>query len=263
MDHPDYYQMLGVSQEATAKQIKDAYRELAFQFHPDRNKGDAAAAEKMKQLNEAYAVLSNPRKRGEYDGLRRQYGSDGAYGRFRNQYTEQDIFSGTDFNSIFDELARTFGLRGFDEIFKDLYHTQGRTFQFKRPGLSGKGFFFFGAFGMGGPFALLNAGRLAGFMRPLLGGLGNLLLPKAGRDLFDTIEISPDMAVQGGPYAYYHAWQSKKLVVKIPPGVKHGQKIRLAGMGAPPQEGGKTGDLYLRVVLRRSLLEKIWKKITN
>ena len=63
----DYYQILGVSEDASQEQIKAAYRRLAFQYHPDRNKEDTAAAEKMKEINEAYAILSNQAKRKEYD----------------------------------------------------------------------------------------------------------------------------------------------------------------------------------------------------
>ena len=63
MSQNDYYHILGVDQQASAKQIKDAYRKLAFQYHPDRNEKNPAAAEKMKSVNEAYAVLSDPDKR--------------------------------------------------------------------------------------------------------------------------------------------------------------------------------------------------------
>ena len=72
MSQNDYYQILGVDQKANAKQIKNAYRKLAFQYHPDRNDKNPAAAEKMKSVNEAYAVLSNADKRREYDTLQQQ-----------------------------------------------------------------------------------------------------------------------------------------------------------------------------------------------
>ena len=101
----DYYQILGVGGHSTQQQIKDAYRKLALQYHPDRNKGNPGAAEKMKKINEAYAVLSDPGKRREYDALRQQYGSF-AYDRFRQGYSEQDIFRGSDINQIFEDRVR-------------------------------------------------------------------------------------------------------------------------------------------------------------
>jgi DnaJ-class molecular chaperone len=109
MSPNDYYQILEVDQSASPKQIKDAYRKLAFKYHPDRNSKNPAAAEKMKGLNEAYAVLSDPVKRREYDTLKQHYGSS-AYGQFRQNYSEQDIFSGSDINQILEQMARAFGL---------------------------------------------------------------------------------------------------------------------------------------------------------
>ena len=149
MDAKDYYQILGIQKTADQKQIKEAYRKLAFQYHPDSNPHDNSVAEKMKDINEAYAVLSHPQKRTEYDQLRSQYGSS-AYGRFRNTYSEQDIFKDSDVFRMFDEMARAFGIRGVDEIFKHVYGPGYRQFEIKRPGVFAKGFFFFGAFGFPG-----------------------------------------------------------------------------------------------------------------
>ena len=136
-----YYQQLDVPPEASARQIKEAYRRLAFEFHPDRNADDSGAAEKMKAINEAYAVLSNPEKRRQYDAMYQRYG-EGANERFRQSFSEQDIFNGSDIQHIFEEMARSFGLRGFDEIFKDFYGQGYRSFEFRRPGVFGKGFIF-------------------------------------------------------------------------------------------------------------------------
>jgi DnaJ-class molecular chaperone len=87
-------------------------------------------------------------------------------------------------------------------------------------------------------------------------------LPKNGVDQTDTITLSPNEAAGGGPYAYFHKRQSKKLVVKVPRGIRHGQKIRLAGMGESGTAGGRPGDLYLRVRIRKPLVEKL-KKIAS
>jgi DnaJ-class molecular chaperone len=75
MAKKDYYQVLEVDQKATDQQIKDAFRKLAFKYHPDRNQENPVAVEKMKGINEAYAVLSNPAKKREYDTLKNQFGS--------------------------------------------------------------------------------------------------------------------------------------------------------------------------------------------
>ena len=120
MNQGDYYQILEVDRNVTPQTIKEAYRRLAFQYHPDRNRGNPSAVEKMKEINEAYAVLFDPRKRRDYDTLREQYGPYG-YDRFKQSYSEQDIFRGSDINQIFEEMARAFGFRSFDEIFKESY----------------------------------------------------------------------------------------------------------------------------------------------
>ena len=75
MEQKDYYEILGLQKDAPHKQVRDAYRKLALQYHPDRNKDNPAAAERMKEINEAYAVLSDPQKRKDYDALKDAYGS--------------------------------------------------------------------------------------------------------------------------------------------------------------------------------------------
>jgi curved DNA-binding protein CbpA len=91
----------------------------------------------------------------------------------------------------------------------------------------------------------------------ILEKLTGVKLPKDGRDYNDAISLSKDEAARGGPHAYLHLSQKKKLVVKIPPGVRHGQRIRLAGMGQPGTAGGRPGDLYLRIRIRKPLAEKL------
>ncbi|HJO61788.1 MAG TPA: DnaJ domain-containing protein [Desulfobacterales bacterium] len=142
MEQKDYYKILGIEKNATDQQIKNVYRRLAFKYHPDRNILNSETVEKMKSVNEAYAVLSNPKKRSEYDLLRQQFGYS-AHQRFRKNYSDQDIFSGSDLDHIFEEMAKTAGLRGFDDIFKEFYGPKFRTFEFHRPGLFGRGFVFF------------------------------------------------------------------------------------------------------------------------
>jgi molecular chaperone DnaJ len=108
MTKRDYYETLGVGRDADPAAIKKAYRNLAMQHHPDRNPGNGEAAEKMKEVNEAYAVLCDPQKRNLYDA----YGHAGLEG-----YTQEDIFRGVDFGSLFREFRFGFGDDVFDGFF--------------------------------------------------------------------------------------------------------------------------------------------------
>jgi len=264
MSQRDYYQVLGVKQDADPKQIKEAYRHLAFKYHPDRNKGNPEASEEMKSVNEAYAVLSDPTKRREYDILRQQFGSS-AHTQFRSTYSEQDIFSGSDINHVFEEMAKAFGFRGFDDIFREFYGQEYRTFQFKRPGIFAGGFIFTGPFKRGGfdQPKFPPSGKLGKLSRFLLKQISGFEMEKNGRDINDVIRLTPEQAQQGGPYAYFLRKKSKKLVVKIPPGVREGQRIRLAGMGEDGKGGGKSGDLYLKVHIKKTLIQKIKNSIAD
>jgi curved DNA-binding protein CbpA len=100
-------------------------------------------------------------------------------------------------------------------------------------------------------------GSIAKLTRFFLKQFSGIELPEDGADLKDTIRLSPELARQGGPYAYYLRKKDKKLVVKIPPGIKHHQQIRLAGMGEDGKSGGKAGDLYLKVRIRKPLLQRL------
>jgi DnaJ-class molecular chaperone len=258
MEKKDYYQILGVEKSADPKQIKEAYRELAFQYHPDRNKDNPASAENMKAVNEAYAVLSNPEKRDEYDTLRHRFGSS-AYSQFRKQYSEQDIYRDSDIQHIFEEMTRVFGLRGFDEIFGDFSASRSKAYKFQKPGVMGGGIFFSGNLGKTGQaqkrFSFSQTlGKLSQYAAEKMASLQPL---KNGANIYDVIHIHPEKAHQGGPYAYFLKKKKKKLVVKIPPGIREGQQIRLAGMGEAGKGGGQAGDLYLKVALKKSVFKKI------
>jgi len=257
MAQQDYYQVLGVDRNADAKTIKEAYRQLAFKYHPDRNGATPDSADMMKRVNEAYAVLSDSEKRETYDTMRTQFGEN-AYGQFRSTYSQQDIFNGSDVQQIFEEMARSFGLRGVDSIFGDFYGPGYKNFEFKGNGLHGRGFIYRGGFGkrrgraMAGE-APQGIGRFANYLLKKIVGAN---LPQLGEDIHDTILLSPEFARTGGPYPYRLRRRDKKLVVKIPSGTRNGQQIRLAQMGAAGKNGGAAGDLYLKVQFKKPLLEK-------
>ena len=115
----NYYSVLGLSKGASDEDIKKAYRKLAMQYHPDRNADDSKAEEKFKEVSEAYAVLSDKKKRGQYD----QFGSEG----FHQKFSQEDIFRDFDVNEIFSNFGfgggggNPFGGGGFGNPF-----SQGR-----------------------------------------------------------------------------------------------------------------------------------------
>jgi curved DNA-binding protein len=129
MASKDYYEMLGVSKNASDEEIKRAYRKLAMKYHPDRNPNKKEAEERFKELNEAYAVLSDKETRKQYD----TFGKEG----FHQRFTQEDIFKGFEFEDIFSNLfggrgrreSRSGGRGGFDfgDIFSRTYQGGGRA----------------------------------------------------------------------------------------------------------------------------------------
>lgn len=258
MESKNYYETLGITKDASEKDIRNAYRKLAFQYHPDRNKDNPDSAAKMKAVNEAYAVLSDRTKRSEYDTMRRQFGSS-AHSQFRQAYTEHDIFRGSDINRIFEEMAKSFGFRSHDEIFKDFYGQGYRSFQFKRSGTFRRGFAFSGA-SKGGdraPTQIPLQGHRGRFIKFILKRSLGIEFPENGADITDTVRLTPSQAVRGGRFFYFYRKRGKKLIVTIPPGVINGQRIRLTGLGKDGKGGGTPGDLYLKVEVRKPFFQLI------
>jgi len=118
----DYYEVLGISKEASENEIKLQYRKLALKFHPDRNKSPEAA-EHFKEISEAYAVLSDKEKRKLYN----QYGHSGVDGK----YSTEDIFKGAsgNFNDVFSDIFGSSGGGGFESIFDSLFGRGGNRFR--------------------------------------------------------------------------------------------------------------------------------------
>jgi DnaJ-class molecular chaperone len=256
MELNDYYQTLGVDRNASQKEIKEAYRKLALNYHPDRNKDNPAATARMKEINESYAALSDPEKRQRYDALRETYGSS-AYGQFRQTYSEQDIFRGSDIHQIFEEISKAFGFRGFDEVFRETYGTGYRTFEFQRPGAFGRVFVGSSSGGNGHQQRSPLGGNLGRLLKYTLKKTWGVELPERGKDIEDRITISPELARSGGKIKYHCRQNAKELIVNIPPGIKAGQQIRLKGIGGNGKGGGEPGDLYVKIQLRGALVRKI------
>ncbi len=127
----DYYEVLGVGKTANADDIKKAYRKLAIKYHPDKNKDDKSVEEKFKEATEAYEILSDTKKRAQYD----QFGHAGVHSTFADAYGHRGSggFSGSDFEEMF---GGSFG--GFEDIFSSIFGFGGgsssRTNTRKRKG---------------------------------------------------------------------------------------------------------------------------------
>jgi DnaJ-class molecular chaperone len=259
MEREDYYEILQIDKEASPRKIKEAYRSLAFQHHPDRNGGGTDALEQMKAINEAYAVLSDPEKRKQYDSLRQAYGNS-AYSRFRDGYSEEDIFRGSDINQIFEEISRSFGFRGFEDVFRETYGSGYRTFEFRRGNVFGRGFVWSSGLKQG----VLLAGAQKGVFPWLLRKLTGYALRKITgvqtqqeKDRYDQLPLTSLQASKGGKVPYMDKGSSRNLLITIPPGISHGQTIRLQGLGYGNGNSSVPGDLYLKVEVARPFLQKI------
>src|SRR4030065_1446360 len=213
----DYYQVLGVDKKASAEEIKKAYRKLAIKWHPDKNPTNKKASEeKFKKISEAYAVLSDPQKRQQYDTF-------GSADQFRQQYSKEDIFRGFDL----DEILKSFGFGGA---------RGGRTtFRTSRRG--------------GGefqededPFASLFGGSMGG-------GRQYANMPQKGQDAEYNLSISLEESVFGADKKISFQIENRveDINVKIPPGISTGKKLRLPGKGLSGYSGGPTGDLFLNI----------------
>jgi len=280
MSQRDYYQVLGIPRSASEEEIKKAYRRLVMNYHPDRNPGNPQAAERMKEINEAYAILIDPVKRQRYDRL----GHKGLEG-----YTPADIFGGIDFGSIFAEL----GLRN---LFADFLG--GLTFEKAGP--------FNDFFSQDSPFGgrsraqPIEARRGADLRLDLeidleeafRGGEKKINIPKteicpacqgtgaargglstcreckgrgqiiyeqrAAWSLFRQITTCPKCHGQGkmitSPcrkcYGKGVVEVRKEIAFPIPRGADTGHTVKLEGQGEAVQ-GGLAGDLYVRLQVRR------------
>jgi curved DNA-binding protein len=223
LDYKDYYDALKVKKDASQDDIQKAYRKLARKFHPDVNKGPDAER-RFKEIGEAYEVLKDPEKRQKYD----QYGAAWKQAQQGGGGVPPG-WQGFDFGS-----ARG-GTGGFD--FRDLGGSAG-----------GEGFssFFEMLFGSSGararraPFGDMGANFGDSF-----GG------PRPGADAEATLPLTLQEAIRGGSHQFSYAdpvsGERKSVSVRIPAGVRSGQRIRLAERGLAGSDGGARGDLYLRI----------------
>lgn len=205
----DYYETLGVSKTATPEEIKKVYRKLALKYHPDRNNGDKSAEERFKQISEAYAVLSDPEKKRQYD----TFGST----QFHQRYSQEDIFRNFDIN----EILRQFNFGRGSQNFQSHANMGG-----------GQGAFsFFGNDMRGGCGS---------------GGCGQQV---KGQDLTYQITVTLEDVMNGAErnITLRTNGTPQNVSVKIPKGIEAGKKLRLKDKGGASPTGGPPGDLYLKV----------------
>ena len=242
MADQSYYDILGVKKSATEDEIKKSYRKLARKYHPDVNPGDKQAEAKFKELSEAYAVLSDKEKREQYDRLGREaFSFGGAQGG--DPFGPGGPFAG--FNFDFGDLGggrgrprgqrRTTRTGGFGDIFSDLFGGGAETGSFQTAARRG---------------ADLEAETTIEFRDavqgttvqiattrqrecPACNGLGHV-----GNNVCRTCGGSGVVA------------EPQTMKVKIPEGVRDGQRIRLAGKGSTGTAGGPAGDLLLQIHVR-------------
>jgi curved DNA-binding protein len=218
----DYYETLGVARSASAEEIKQAFRKLARLYHPDVAKNKVAGEAKFKEINEAYEVLGDPEKRRRYDelGANWQEGSrgpaapgGGRRSRTRSAQGEPDFeFGGTGFSDFFESFFGG-GREGFGSYRQSAGGMDGDAEVFAHQGQD------------------VEADLLVTLEEALRGSLRKVTLRRPGRNR--------------------QADRTDTYQVRIPPGVREGQHIRLAGQGGAGQGGGSAGDLYLRVRLAR------------
>jgi curved DNA-binding protein len=235
MDFIDYYKVLGIKKDASADEIKNAYRKLARKHHPDLNPNDKEANRKFQQINEANEVLSDPEKRKKYD----QYGKDWQHAEaFEKARHSQGGGhggggqGGSGFGGMgggfgdADFGGSTFGEGGFSEFFESLFGGGGGAGGGDRAGGAGRE--------GGGQARFRGADQQAEY---------HLSLSDAAKTHQQTLTVN-----------------GKNIRITIPAGVEDGQIIKLKGHGGPGSNGGPAGDLYIHFVIGE---DPRWKRDGN
>ncbi|MDI6690174.1 MAG: molecular chaperone DnaJ [Actinomycetota bacterium] len=245
--YKDYYKILGVSKDATQEEIKRSYRGLARKYHPDANPSNKKEAEeKFKEVNEAYEVLSDPKKRQEYDQGVRFF--ETGFSPFRDFGFERP-FGDFEFSDIFD-IFRDFGFRReYPQAGRDLYYNVNLSFEDALRGTTT-------SIDLNEEVSCRTCGGTGAkpgtspVVCPVCGGKGMVAYNQGFFSLSrtchkcmgrGTIIEAPCPTCRGAGTVE----QTKRVEVKIPPGVEDGSKIRLREKGEPGVRGGPPGDLYI------------------
>ena len=213
MDFKDYYEILGVPPNAEKKVIQQTFRQLARKHHPDVNPGNKEAEEKFKTINEAYQVLSDAEQRKKYDELRAQYQQWQQTGGRQQDFDWQN-WSAQPGQGAHVQYANP-------EDLEDLFGSESPYSDF-----------FTNIFGQA-----RRSGRG--------NGRGTPPSPRRGRDVEYEVDLTLEEAFHGADRLL--EIDGHRIQASIPPGVRTGSRVRLAGQGEPGQNSGPAGDLYLIV----------------
>jgi DnaJ-class molecular chaperone len=216
----DYYKTLGVSENASPEEIKKAFRGLAKKYHPDKNKGDKDAERKFKEMSAAYEVLSDSKKKAEYDTMRK-YGAFAGAGGHR-QYGGGAGFDPSQFSQFWERKG-----------------PNGGTFSFRMSSADG--------FGQFEDILSSMFGGRGGSAESIFENDLHRARQRKAQDLTAELPISFLESINGATRAISVGNTGKKLKVKIPRGINDGEKIRLAGQGQPGYNGQANGDLIITV----------------
>ena len=257
----DYYEVLGVEKNASADQIKSAYRKKAIKHHPDKNKGDKAAEEKFKEASEAYHVLSNAERKQNYDNF--------GHAAFENSGGGRGGFGNFDFSSHFSDIFEDFFGEGFgggrrsrrsnnrgSDLRYDLSITLEEAYAGKKQDIKFSTSEKCNTCKGSGSKPGHDVGSCS-----MCGGHGQV---RSNQGFFTVQQTCPQCAGSGeeitNPCSDCNGkgnkQTSKKISVTIPKGVDDGTRIRLAGKGEAGTRGGTTGDLYLFINVKSHKLFK-------
>ncbi len=231
----DYYKVLGIDPSASAAEIKKAYRKLARKYHPDVNPDNPEAEQKFKEIQEAYAVLSNADKRKQYDTYGRVDGiPDMGFDPFRQGSSSWRDASGV--HVEFGDFARgAGGFQDLGDIFGELFG-RGRTSRARRQSRRGADQ------EIEVEIAFADAVRGTAVTIPIQRQVGCTSCNRSG-----TVDGRSCPSCHGAGVLI----STERLRVKIPEGVADGQRVRVAGKGAEGGEGGKAGDLFVKARVSR------------
>jgi len=299
MPGTDYYQILGVNRNAKSDEIKKAYRKLAMKYHPDHTKGDKQAEDKFKKISEAYAVLSDKEKRKQYDtfgseGFQQRFSQEDIFRNFdfsdilrefgfggannfggRGSGTRFSFGSGSPFGHQSNQRAQ---MKGSDLVYElsltlaEVINGVTKTISFSHKGRAEK-------ISVNIPKGMITGKKLRlagkGEPSPYGGPPGDLFIQSKmisdpafvveNHDLITHREVKLSEALLGTEISVPTP-EGRQLSLKIPPGTRHGTKMRLGGHGIPKMRGGIKGDLFVQIHIalpkdltseQKNLIEKL------
>ncbi len=257
MDKRDYYEILGVQRGAPEEEIKKAFRQLAKKYHPDLNPGNKEAEEKFKEINEAFQVLSDPKKRAQYDQFGHSAFRPEDFADFRRYSSFEEILRNFGFGDIFDAFS-PFGQRAraqewpregadlrydLEITLEEAFHGASRKLEVPHleqcPACGGTGA------APGHLKACTNCNGTGEIRSVRRGPFGQMISVRTCTTCGGRGKIAEKVCT--GCRGRQRVERIRKIEVNIPKGVNDGQYLRISGEGEPGVFGGPPGDLYVVV----------------